>query len=198
MRLGKVDAASRHRIRPCCLPCRGMVRRAIALSLLTGAAGCGGSGDEPRQPVERSTADVAGDIRSPDVRSLEAGVPLVSAAGRWRCATSGNIELRIDSGAQATLSSGGRPLALVSDGRALVNRECDRGRGGALPSIGTPRLTEGPSLLRCESPPFVLVGFDDGDLTVRDAEGGRFLAGAAVSYDHLVVAAYWTAGCAPL
>src|SRR5215218_4160309 len=32
----------------------------------------------------------------------------------------------------------------------------------------------------------------------RDAAGGRFLAGAAVSYDHLVVAAYWTAGCAPL
>jgi hypothetical protein len=44
----------------------------------------------------------------------------------------------------------------------------------------------------------VLVGFDDGDLTVRDAEGGRFLAGAAVSYDHLAVAGYWTAGCAPL
>ena len=47
-------------------------------------------------------------------------------------------------------------------------------------------------------PPFVLVGFDDGDLTVRDAEGGRFLAGAAVSYDHLAVAGYWTAGCAPV
>src|SRR5215207_11637179 len=101
MTLGKVDAASRHRIRPCCLRCRGMVHRAIALSLLTGAAGCGGSGHEPPQPVERSTADVAGDIRSPDVRSLEAGVPLVSAAGRWRCATSGNIDLRIDLGAHA-------------------------------------------------------------------------------------------------
>src|SRR5215218_4215048 len=116
-----------------------MVRRAIALSLLIGAAGCGGSGYEPRQPGERSTADVAGDIRSPDASSLEAGVPLVSAAGRWRCATSGSIELRIGSGAEATLSSGGRPLALVSDDRALVNRECDRGHGGARPSIGTPR-----------------------------------------------------------
>lgn len=198
MRLGNVDAASRHRIRPCRLRCRGMVRRAIALSLLTGAAGCGGSGHEPPQPVERSTADVAGDIRSPDARSHEAGVPLASASGRWRCATAGSIELRIGSGAEATLSSGGRPLALVSDGRALVNRECDRGRGGALPSIGTPRVADGSSLLRCESPPFVLVGFDDGDLTVRDAEGGRFLAGAAVSYDHLAVAGYWTAGCAPL
>ena len=171
-----------------------MVRRAIALSLLIGAAGCGGSGYEPPQPVERSTADVAGDIRSPDAT----GVPLMSAAGSWRCATSGSIELRIGSGAEATLSSGGRPLALVYDDRALVNRECDRGHGGALPSIGTPRVAEGPSLLRCESPPFVLVGFDDGDLTVRDAKGGRFLAGAAVSHDHLVVAAYWTAGCAPL
>ena len=86
----------------------------------------------------------------------------------------------------------------MSDDRALVNRECDRGHGGAPPSIGTPRVTEGPSLLRCESPPFVLVGFDAGDLTVHDAEGGRFLAGAAVSYDHLAVAAYWTAGCAPV
>jgi hypothetical protein len=195
---GKIDAASRHRTSPCYLPCRGMVRRAIALSLLTGAAGCGGSGYEPPQPVERSTADVAGDIRSPDARSLETGVPLVSAAGRWRCATAGSIELHIGSGAEATLSSGGRPLALVSDGRALVNRECDRGRGGALPSIGTPRVADGSSLLRCESPPFVLVGFDDGDLTVRDAEGGRFLAGAAVSYDHPAVAGYWTAGCARL
>ena len=27
----------------------------------------------------------------------------------------------------------------------------------------------------------MLVGFDDGDLTVRDAESGRFLAGAAVA-----------------
>ena len=180
-------------VRPCWLPRRGMVRHAIALSLLIGAAGCGGSGHEPPQPVERSTANVAGDIRS----SLDAGLPLASAAGRWRCATSGTIELRIGSGAEATLSSGGRPLALVSDDRALVNRECDRGHGGAPPSIGTPRVAEGPSLLRCESPPFVLVGFDDGDLTVRDAEGGRFLAGAAVSYDHPVVAAYWTAGCAP-
>src|SRR5215218_8873457 len=141
-----------------------MVRRAIALSLLIGAAGCGGSGYEPRQPGERSTADVAGDIRSPDASSLEAGVPLVSAAGRWRCATAGSIELRIGSGAEATLSSGGRPLALVSGGRAL-------------PSIGTPRVADGSSLLRCESPPFVLVGFDAGDLTVRNAEGGRFLAG---------------------
>jgi hypothetical protein len=175
-----------------------MVRRAIALSLLSGAAGCGGSGYERPQPVERSTAEVAGDIRSPDASSLEAGVPLVSAAGRWRCATSGSIELRIGSGAEATLSSGGRPLALVSDGRALVNRECDRGRGGALPSIGTPRVSDGSSLLRCEAPPFVLVGFDDGDLTVHDAEGGRFLAGAAVSYDHLAVAGYWTARCTPL
>jgi len=42
----------------------------------------------------------------------------------------------------------------------------------------------------------VLVGFDGGDLTVRDAEGGRFLAGAAVSYEHLAVAGHWTAGCA--
>ena len=176
----------------------GMVRRAITLSLLIGAAGCGGSGYETPQPVERSRADVAGDIRSPDASSLEAGVPLVSAAGRWRCATYGSIELRIGSGAEATLSSRGRPLALVSDDRALVNRECDRGHGGALPSIGAPRVAEVPSLLRCESPPFVLVGFDDGDLTVRDTEGGRFLAGAAVSYDHLVLAAYWTAGCAPL
>ena len=178
-----------------------MVRRAIALSLLTGVAGCGGSGSEPRQPVKRSTAHVAGDIRSPDVRSREAGIPLVSAAGRWRCATSGTIELRIGSGAEATLSSGGRPLALVSDGRGLVNRECDRGHGGALPSVGTLRVAEGSSLLRCESPPFVLVGFkDNGDLTVRDAEGGHFLAGAAVSYDHLAVAGYWTAaaGCAPV
>ncbi len=86
----------------------------------------------------------------------------------------------------------------MSDDRALVNRECDRGHGGALPSIGAPRVADGPSLLRCESPPFVLVDFDDGDLTVRDAEDGRFLAGAAVSRDHLVVAAYWSAGCAPL
>ena len=44
----------------------------------------------------------------------------------------------------------------------------------------------------------MLVGFDNSDLTVRDAEGGRFLAGSAVSYDHPVVAAYLTAGCAPL
>src|SRR5215207_2808505 len=149
MRLGKVDTASRQRIRPCCLPCGGMVRRAIALSLLTGAAGCGGPGYERPQPVERSAADVAGHIRSPDTRALEAGVPLVSAAGRWRCATAGSIELRIGSGAEATLSSGGRPLALVSDGRALVNRECDRDRGGALPSIGRRRVAHGSSLLRC-------------------------------------------------
>ena len=181
-------------VRPCWLPRRGTVRHAIALSLLIGASGCGGSGHEPPQPVERSTANVAGDIRS----SLDAGLPLVSAAGRWRCATSGTFELRVGSGAEATLSSGGRPLALMSDDRARVNRECDRDHGGAPPSIGTPRVAEGPSLLRCESPPFVLVGFDDGDLTVRDADGGRFLAGAAVSHDHPVVAAYWTAGCAPL
>src|SRR5215217_3829371 len=87
-----------------------MVRRAIALSLLIGAAGCGGSGYEPRQPGERSTADVAGDIRSPDASSLEAGVPLVSAAGRWRCATSGSIELRIGSGADRDAARRGGPV----------------------------------------------------------------------------------------
>ena len=88
-------------VRPCWLACRGTVRHAIALSLLIGAAGCGGSGYEPPQPVERSTADEVGDIRPPDASSREAGVPLVSAAGRWRCATSRSIELRIGSGTEA-------------------------------------------------------------------------------------------------
>ena len=98
------------------------VRHAIAFSLLIGAAGCGGSGDEPPQPVEQLFNMGHGRRYPAAGRQLAGGwrPRCISTAGRWRCATSGRIELRISLGAEATLSSGGRPLALVSDDRALV------------------------------------------------------------------------------
>jgi hypothetical protein len=42
----------------------------------------------------------------------------------------------------------------------------------------------------------VLVDLRNGDLTVLRGGAARFLAGAAVSRDHLEVATYWSRGCA--
>ena len=137
-------------------------------------------------------AVVHGEVRSPDARS-----PFVTAAGFWRCPTSGRIDLRISSDAQATLSSGGQPLASASLGRALVNRTCERRRVAPRPPIDAPRGTRGAASLRCQVPSSVLVGFSDGDLVVHGTHDGRFLAGAAVGYARVDVAGYWTAACAP-
>ena len=166
--------------------------RAAAAALLAGLAGCGGSGgdaDRTPAPPERGSW-VRGEVRSPDARS-----PFVAARGAWRCETGGSIELRISPEGHTTLSIAGRILASVSPGRALINRACARGSARGLPAIGSPRAAAGAVALRCPAPRVVLVDLRRGDLAVRVADGGRFLAGAAVSYDHLDVGGYWTAGC---
>jgi hypothetical protein len=157
------------------------------------AAGCGGSAAERAgTPAEVGAAGrvVSGEVRTPDART-----PLVRGPGLWRCETPGRVELRVSPDGLASLSLGGRLLASVSAGRALINRACTSRRPHALPSFRSPHGVTGESRLRCRVPLHVLVDLREGDLTVREPGGGRFLLGAAVSPDHLEVAGYWRAGC---
>jgi hypothetical protein len=169
-----------------------MLRAAIAAVLLLGLAGCGGS---PSVPEERRAGPdrlgFAADLRSADARS-----PFVPAGrGAWRCATDGSLQLAVSDQGEVAASIGGRTLASVSTARALVNRACDRARRVA-PGGRPPRGRLGAGVLRCSVPAVVVVDFAGGDVTVR-AQGGRFLAGAAVRPDRVGVAAYWGDGCAP-
>ncbi len=162
------------------------------MALLAWATGCGHGGPPP--VAERPPAAgrvVPDELRSPDTRS-----PLVPGGGLWRCATPGRVELQISASGEATLSIAGRLLASVAPSRELVNRACERSEPRRLPALGTPRVVKGGGSIRCRAPAAVLVQFRDGDLLVRAAAGGRFLLGAAVSREHLDVAAYLAPGCA--
>jgi len=167
-----------------------MLRGAIALVLSAALAGCLGSGAE-----RATTAAGAGRVMRGDVWSPDAHTPLRSAAGVWRCDAARRVQLRVSSEGAATLTSGGQPLASVAPGRALVNRICAPRRTRALPPLGAPRARRGAALLRCRAPRAVLVDLRNGDLTVLSGGAARFLAGAAVSRDHLEVATYWSRGC---
>jgi hypothetical protein len=173
-----------------------MVRRALMPVVLVALAGCGGSPDVPDERPRPDRPVTFGELRSPDARSQ-----LVSAgeAGAWRCPTPGRVQLSISAEGEATLI-GDRPLALVARSRTLVNRACDRDRGGSARETRTGTLGGriGASTLRCRAPAIVLVELRDGDLTVRAAGDERFLARAAVRPDQIGVAGYWGAGCAPV
>jgi hypothetical protein len=161
------------------------------LASLAAAAGCGGPGaDRSGTPALAGRAYVAGDVRTPDART-----PLVRGSGLWRCETTGLLELRVSPDGIASLGLGGRPLASVSPGRALINRACTSRPLRALPSFRARRGISGASLLSCRVPRRVLVDLRQGDLTVRGPRDGRFLLGAAVAPDHLAVGGYWSAGC---
>lgn len=136
-----------------------------------------------------------GELRSPDARS-----PFVNAGeSAWRCPTSGRIVLAIGADGDATLSVGDALLASVAPTRALVNRVCDRerGGGGVRARSGVRGGGLGATVVRCRAPGVVLVDFRGGDVTVHAAAGGRFLAAAAVRPDRIGVAGYWGDGCAP-
>jgi hypothetical protein len=157
-------------------------------------AGCGGStGQRAGTPAVTDAAGrtVTGEVRTPDART-----PLVRGSGLWRCETPGRVELRVSPDGLASLSLGGRLLASVSEGRALINRACASRRRAALPAFRAPRAITGASRLSCRVPRHVLVDLRDGDLTVREPARGGFLLGAAVSPDHLEAAGYWDTDCA--
>jgi hypothetical protein len=157
-------------------------------------AGCGGSGGERRAAPDRGDTGrrvVTGEVRSPDART-----PLVRGDGLWRCETTGTVELRVSPEGLATLLVRGRLLASVAPDRALINRSCRTERAQPLPSFRAPRAVAGASHLRCAVPELVLVDLRDGDLTVREPRGGRFLLGAAVSEQHLEAAGHWSVDCA--
>ena len=134
---------------------------------------------------------VTGEVRSPDARS-----PFVLARGTWRCETDGHVNLQISAEGEATLGVTGRILASVANGRSVVNRACERARP-ARPPIGDARSALGASLLRCAAPRHVLVDFRGGDVVVRAAPGGRFVAGAGVGAEHPEAGGFWSAACAP-
>ena len=119
------------------------------------------------------------------------------AAGRaWRCATAGEVVLAMSDDGEATVSIAGRVLASVAPGRALVNRACERGGGGARSSAAPRGGRLGATVVRCRTPDVVVVDFRGGDVTVFAR--GRLLASAAVRPDRARVAGYWGEGCAPL
>src|SRR5918999_2537731 len=173
----------------------GMRRRAFLLAsgLLAGCGGASGDG-ERRQPApereERGGRFVTGEVRTPDARS-----PLVQGHGLWSCETTGRIELRVDREGLASLFMHGRLLASVAPSRSLVNRDCFVEPGKRLPPFRAAHSIAGESHLRCDVPGTVLVDMRDGDLTVREPGGARFLLGAAVSEQHLEAAGHWSADC---
>ena len=171
-----------------------MSRLAPSLLASLAVAGCGGSAGE-RAGTPAAT-DAAGAVVTGEVRTPDARTPLVRGSGLWRCETPGRVELRVSPDGLASLSLGGRLLASVSQGRALINRACASQRSAALPSFRAPRGIAGASRLSCRVPRHVLVDLRHGDLTVREPARGSFLLGAAVSRDHLEVAGYWDADCA--
>jgi hypothetical protein len=157
-------------------------------------AACGGSDDRREPAPDRDVATgkvVTGEVRTPDART-----PLVRGVGLWRCETTGRVELRVSRDGVASLSMRGRLLASVAPSRALINRACTSERPAELPPFRAPRALVGESHLRCAVPPRVLVDLRDGDLTVREPGGGRFLLGAAVSERHLEAAGHWSTRCA--
>ncbi|HTE64439.1 MAG TPA: hypothetical protein VK631_29055 [Solirubrobacteraceae bacterium] len=172
-----------------------MIRPAVAAAVLVGLAGCGGASPDRRSaPAPPDRHAVLGELRSPDARS-----PFVMAGGgAWHCATAGRLRLAISAEGAATLSIAGMVLASVAPTRAVVNRACERGSGGgAMTTSGARGGGLGATVVRCRAPEVVIVDFRRGDLTVRAAGGGRFLAGAAVRPDRIAVAGYWGEGCAP-
>jgi hypothetical protein len=168
----------------------GVSRAASCLLASLVVAGCGGSVGERSAPVKSDSA-VTGEVRSPDART-----PLVRGPGLWRCETQGRVELRVSPDGLASLSLGGRLLASVSAGRALINRACLSQRPETLPAFRAARGIDGESRLNCRVPERVLVDLRDGDLTVREPRRGRFLLGAAVSLEHLQATGYWSTSCA--
>ncbi len=167
------------------------------------AAGCGGSsGQRAGAPATADHAGTpaagggAGAVVTGEVRTPDARTPLVRGPGLWSCDTPGRVELRVSPEGLASLSLGGRLLASVSPGRALINRACTSQRPQALPRFRDPHGVAGESRLSCAVPSRVLVDLRGGDLTVREPRRGRFLLGAAVSLDHLEPAGYWSTGCA--
>jgi hypothetical protein len=156
-----------------------------------GLAGCGSSPDKRPAPDRQKEF---GELRSPDARS-----PFVTAGGdAWRCRTAGSLQLAISAEGAATLSIGGMVLASVTPTRARVNRACERGSdGGARAPSGARGGRVGATVVGCRAPGVVIVDFRRGDLTVRAAGRGRFLAAAAVRPDRIAVAGYWGQGCAP-
>ena len=169
------------------------MRRAGLLAVAL-VAGCGGTPDAPEEPRPGPRPPERFGF-APDLRTADARSPFVPAGdGAWRCATDGSLQLAVSDQGEVAASIGGRTLASVSSARALVNRACERieprAGGGARAARG--RL--GASVLRCRVPPVVVVDFAGGDVTVR-AQGGRFLAAAAVRPDRVGVAAYWGEGC---
>ena len=184
-------------VRPCWSACRGMVHHAIALSLLIGA--CGLRRPRPRAAAASRARDSGSERRYP-----AAGRQL---AGGWRPARLGGgaLALRDLRNIECASARARRRRSAAADGRSPWCRATARWWTGSATAVTAARCRRSGrrasrKARRCcdESPPFVLVGFGDGDLTVRDAEGGGFLAGAAVSYNHPVVAGYLTAGCARL
>jgi hypothetical protein len=173
----------------------GPVTRIAACLLASSAlAACGGSDDRREPAPDRDGATgsvVTGELRTPDARS-----PLVSGDGLWRCDAGGRVDLRVSRDGVASLSTRDRLLASVAPSRALINRACTPERPAELPTFRAPRTLAGESHLRCTVPPRVLVDLRDGDLTVREPGGGRFLLGAAVSERHLEAAGHWSTSCA--
>jgi hypothetical protein len=171
-----------------------VTRVAACLLASFAPAACGGSDDRREPAPDRDGATrnvVTGEVRTPDART-----PLIRGDGLWRCETTGRVELRVSRDGVASLSMSGRLLASVAPSRALINRACTSQRPEQLPRFRAPRALAGESRLRCAVPPRVLVDLRDGDLTVRETGGGRFLLGAAVSERHLEAAGHWSTSCA--
>jgi hypothetical protein len=167
-----------------------MRRLAPVLLGALGVCGCAGSSVERTDPPPVGPPHVVtGEVRTPDARN-----PLMRADGVWRCETDGRIELRVSADGLASLSRGGGILASVTTRRALVNRSCTPLRGIALRAPRGARVA-GPGRVRCRVPRAVVLDLRHGDLVVRQPRHGRFVAGAAVSLDHIAVAAYWVPPC---
>ena len=169
-----------------------MVRGALVAAVMVALAGCGGGSDDP--PEERPAPErrLLRELRSPDARS-----PFVNAhAETWRCRSGGRVQLAVSADGEVSIATPVMVLASVARTRALVNRACSPGAGGARPE-GARSGRVGALVVRCRAPEIVVVDFAGGDVTLR-APSGRYLAGAARSPDRIGVAGYWGAGCAPL
>jgi hypothetical protein len=168
---------------------RGALLAAVLVPL---AGGCGGGSPDP--PEERPAPErrLLTELRSPDARS-----PFVRADGEtWRCRSGGRIHLALSADGEVSVATPVMVLAYATPTRALVNRACSQGAGraGAADARGG---RVGALVVRCRAPAIVVVEFAGGDVTVR-ADGGRYLAGAAVRPDLVGVAGYWGRGCAPV
>jgi hypothetical protein len=175
----------------------GVWRRALVLASVALAGCAGGSGDGERgerraapDRDERPRRFVTREVRTPDTRT-----PLVQGHGLWSCETTGRVELRVSPEGLASLFMRGRLLASVAPTRSLVNRACFVEAGKRLPPFRAAHSIAGESHLRCDVPGTVLVDMRDGDLTVREPGGARFLLGAALSEQHLEAAGHWSADC---